>query len=296
MLKRADVNTLLELWHLVRPQQWAKNIFVFFGLLFSQVRPDATLVLTVCLAAVVFSLGASGVYVLNDLADREGDRRHPKKRLRPLAAGTVSVGTALLLVAIIWLVSFVLAYLISPVMVILLAIYIALNLGYSLGLKQVVYVDVAILASGYILRVLAGTLAVGPPPSGWLLISTTALAVFLGFTKRRVELTKFMSDGSSYRRVLGHYGLTALNRAVWISASSVMLSYTLFTMSPEVRQTHGWLDLILTAPFVVWGVGRYLYLQHTREKGDDPTSDILRDPVMVISVLGWVVIRIWLVF
>lgn len=105
-----------------------------------------------------------------------------------------------------------------------------------------------------------------------------------------------MSEGANYRRVLEHYNLTALNRAVWLAALSVMLSYTLFTMSPEVRQTHEWLDLILTAPFVIWGVGRYLYLQHAQEKGDDPTGDILRDPFMVIPVLGWVVVRIWLVF
>lgn len=296
MLTRADVNTLPGLWHLIRPKQWAKNIFVFFGLLFGQVRPEATLVLEVCLAAVVFALCASGIYVLNDLADRKSDRQHPKKRFRPLAAGTVSVRAAVLLVLVLWLVSFVFAYFISPTMVMLLAVYIALNLAYSFSLKHVAYVDVAILASGYILRVLSGTSAVGSPPSGWLLGSTVALALFLGFTKRRVELAKFMSDGANYRRVLEHYSLTALNRAVWLSALSVMLSYILFTISPKVRQMHGWSDLVLTAPFVVIGVGRYLYLQRGNEKGDDPTGDILRDPVMVISVLAWVIVRLWLVF
>lgn len=296
MLKHADVNTLPRLWHLVRPKQWAKNIFVFFGLLFGQVGPEATLVLEVCLAAVVFALCASGIYVLNDLADRKSDRQHPKKRFRPLAAGTVSVRVAILLLVILWLVSFGLAYFISPTMVLLLAIYVALNLAYSFGFKHVAYVDVAILASGYILRVLSGTSAVGFPPPAWLLTSTIALALFLGFTKRRVELAKFMSDGANYRRVLEHYSLTALNRAVWFSALSVMLSYVLFTVSPEVRQLHGWSDLILTAPFVVLGVGRYLYLQREDGRGDDPTGDILRDPPMVIAVLSWIVIKLWLIF
>ena len=296
MLGRTTLDTLPGLWHLVRPKQWAKNIFVFFGLLFGQVRPEAGLVLEVCLAAVAFAFCASGIYVLNDLADRKSDRQHPKKRFRPLAAGTVSVRAALFLLVGLWLLGFVLATFISPTMVMLLGIYIALNIAYSFGLKHVAYVDVAILASGYILRVLSGTSAVGFPPSGWLLASTTALALFLGFTKRRVELAKFMGDGADYRRVLEHYSLTALNRAVWLSALGVMLSYVLFTVSPEVRQIHGWLDLTLTAPFVVLGVGRYLFLQRGNEKGDDPTSDILRDPVMGGSVLAWVVSRVWLAF
>ncbi len=296
MLERANVNALPELWRLMRPHQWAKNIFVFFGLLFSRVKPDTPLLLEVCLAAVVFSLGASGVYVLNDLADRESDRRHPKKRSRPLAARTVSAGAAKLLLTGLWLVSFVLAYLVSPIMVVLIAVYIALNIGYSYGLKHIVYVDVAVLASGYVLRILAGTSAVGYPPSGWLLFSTTALAFFLGFTKRRVELARFLGDGTSYRRVLQHYSLITLNRAVWLTALSITLSYTLYTISPGVRQAHNWWDLALTTPFVVYGVGRFLFLQYGKQKGDDPTGDILRDPYMVISVLGWITVRIWLVF
>ena len=279
----------------MRPKQWVKNIFVFFGLLFSLEVPDASRFGMVCLAAVVFSLGASGVYVLNDLADRESDRHHPTKRFRPLAAGTVSVAAARLLLVSLWLLSFVLAYLVSPLMVVLLALYIAINLGYSFGLKHIVYVDVAVLASGYILRVLAGTLAVGYPPSGWLLLSTTALAVFLGFTKRRVELAKFLGDGVSYRRVLQRYSLPTLNRAVGLSAVSVALSYTLYTVTSEVRQAHGWWDFALTVPFVIGGVGRYLFLQFGRQKGDDPTGDILRDPYMVVSVLGWTAARMWLV-
>lgn len=295
MPERSDINILPGLWHLMRPKQWAKNIFVFFGLLFGQIKPEATLVLEVCLVAVVFALCASGIYVLNDLADRKSDRQHPKKRFRPLAAGTVSVRVAILLLVILWLVSFGLAYFISPTMVLLLAIYVALNLAYSFGLKHVAYVDVAILASGYVLRVLSGTSAVGFPPSSWLLASTTALALFLGFTKRRVELGKFMSDGANYRRVLEHYSLTSLDRAVWLSALGVMLSYVLFTINSEVLQLYGYLDLILTAPFVILGVGRYLYLQRGGEKGDDPTSDILRDPLLVVSVLAWIVIRLWLI-
>lgn len=296
MLERSNINALSDLWHLMRPRQWSKNIFVFFGLLFSLIEPDTSQVLMVCLAAVVFSLGASGVYVLNDLADRESDRNHPQKRSRPLAAGTVSVGAATQLLAGLWLIGFVLAYLVSPIMVVLLAAYIGLNLGYSYGLKHVIYVDVAVLASGYVLRVLAGTLAVGNPPTGWLLFSTTALALFLGFTKRRVELAKFLSNGASYRRVLQLYSLATLNRAVWLSAPSTALSYTLYTMTPEVRQVHGWWDMTLTAPFVICGVVRYLFLQFGRQKGDDPTGDILRDPYMVVSVLGWMIARIWLVF
>lgn len=296
MVDRTKVNALPELWKLIRPKQWAKNIFVFFGLLFSQVKPNVSLVLEVCLAAVIFSLCASGIYIINDLADRKSDRRHPKKRERPLAAGTVSVGAATLLLVGLWSASFTLAFFISPVMVILLTVYIVLNLGYSFGLKHIVFLDIAILSSGYILRILTGTLAVGYPPSGWLLFCTTALALFLGFTKRRVELAKFLNDGANYRRVLQHYSLTTLDRAVWITASSIALSYILYTSTLEVRETHGWWDLVLTAPFVVYGVGRYLFLQYSRAKGDDPTADILRDSHMVVVVIGWVATRIWLMY
>src|SRR5262245_28802465 len=182
------MNSAGDLWRLMRPRQWVKNGFVFVGLLFANAWRQPQLRLRVVLAAVAFCLVSSGVYIFNDLMDREQDLNHERKKTRPLAAGRVSSGTAVILLIVLWIVGFGVALLVSRTVLGLLLVYILINVAYSVRLKDVVLLDVFLVAAGFMLRILAGTIGVGIPPSQWLLICGLMMALFLGFTKRRAEL------------------------------------------------------------------------------------------------------------
>ena len=195
------MTTALDLLKLMRPRQWVKSGFVLIGVLFAHAWHDAGTVRRVLLAAAAFSLVASGVYVFNDLMDREHDAAHPRKRERALAAGRVSTGAAVALLIVLLAAGFVLGYLSSPVVLYILLAYVALNLGYSLGLKHVVLLDVFLIAGGFMLRLLAGTLGVRIAPSQWLLLCGLMLSLFLGFAKRRAELYAAAGGTAGARKV-----------------------------------------------------------------------------------------------
>lgn len=282
------------LLRLMRPRQWVKNLFVFTGLLFSHAWDDSALVLRVVAAAVAFSFMASAIYVINDLADREADRRHPVKRHRPLASGAVGVPAALLLAALLIVVAAALAAWVSSSVLWLIAAYAVLNLAYSAGLKQVVILDVFLIAAGFMLRILAGTLGVDIAPSQWLLLTGLFLTLFLGFAKRRAEWTAAAGSGAAQRRVLAQYGPELLDHMLSVAAAGVVMSYSLYTMSPETIARHGTASLIYTVPFVLYGIFRYIHLLHHRQRGEDPASDLLLDPHMVATFLAWLTTTVWL--
>ena len=255
-------------------------------MLFGHAWQQPQLVYPVLLAAAAFSLGASAVYVGNDLADRRSDREHPQKRLRPLASGAVSVATALALGAVCLLASLLLAYAASPAVLAIMLAYFVLNVGYSLGLKHVVLLDVFIIASGFMLRILAGTLGVGIAPSHWLMLCGLLLTLFLGLAKRRAEL-KALADGGSHRRVLDDYSPELLDQLISICSAGVIVSYSLYTVSAETVAMHGTGDLIYSVPFVIYGMFRYLYLLHRRAGGGDTAIELARDPHLLATVGGW---------
>lgn len=272
---------------LLRPHQWVKNGFVFVGLIFGEAFSNLALLGQVALAALAFSLAASSIYVINDLADREKDRLHPVKRHRPLAAGTVNVTQALLLAGACLFGALMLAHTVSLAVLLIVAAYAAINVGYSMGLKHVVVLDVFIIAAGFMLRLLAGTLGVGIAPSNWLLLCGLMLTLFLGFSKRRAELAAMSGKGGSHRKVLDDYDPALLDQFITVCAGATVVSYSLYTVSPETVALHGTTNLMVTVPFVVYGMFRYLFLLHRRGGGGDPAAELLRDRHLLLAFGGW---------
>ncbi len=275
---------LLSLAVLMRPHQWLKNAFVFAGLLFSQSWQDGAMALKVLNAFAAFCCFSSMVYILNDWHDRAADARHPLKRLRPLASGAVPPVAALVLALLllaggVWLAAG------NAILLTLLGIYTALNLAYSWRLKQVPVVDVAIIASGFMLRLLAGTLAVGIPPSRWLLLAGLFVALFLGFSKRKAE--SFHNEADQ-RAVLEHYPPALLDIFMAVTMTASLMTYGLFATSPEAQLQHG--DrLVYTVPIVIFALLRYAYQVH-RGRGEDVSRDLLRDPWILAALAGWLAV------
>ncbi|MDH4233979.1 MAG: decaprenyl-phosphate phosphoribosyltransferase [Gallionella sp.] len=289
------MKTLFELLRLMRPYQWVKNTFVFIGLLFGHAWQDTQLVTQVMIAFMAFCLVSSAIYTINDIVDMEQDRRHPKKSRRPLASGNISVNAAIMLAALLGMLGFGLAYFASAAVLVILAGYALMNIAYSLRLKHVVILDVFIIATGFMLRILAGTLGVGIPPSQWLLLCGLMVTLFLGFTKRRAEIITLTEDKTSHRKVLEHYSPVLLDKMIVITAAGVIMSYSLYTMNPDTIRIHNTPNLIYTVPFVIYGVFRYIYLLHHQSGGGDPSRDLARDHHMLIVVGGWLAATIWLI-
>lgn len=280
---------------LLRPHQWIKSGFVFVGLLFGHAwsRPEA--VAAACLAAAGFSLAASAVYVFNDLVDREQDREHPKKRLRPLAAGTIGVPAAVLLGAVCAGLGLTLAWLAAPKVALLIGIYLLLNLGYSGGLKHVAVLDVFIISAGFMLRLLAGTEGIGIAASQWLLLCGLMVTLFLGFAKRRAELYALEEGAGSHRKVLDEYDPVLLDKMITVCASGSIVTYSLYTLSAQTLALHGTDRLMWTVPFVLYGMFRYLFLLHRQIGGGDAAADLLRDRHLLAAVAGWLLTVLWVI-
>ena len=268
----------------MRPHQWVKNVFVFAGLVFSQSWGNAALDLHVLHAFAAFCCASSMVYILNDWHDRASDALHPVKRKRPLASGTVSAFAALLLAAALLAAGIFLAAG-NRTLLLLLALYVALNVAYSWWLKQVPVVDVSIIAAGFMLRLLAGTLAVQIAPSRWLLLTGIFLTLFLGFCKRKAES---FQEESSQRAVMAHYPPALIDTFIATTMTATLTTYSLFATSPEAQLQHGQ-RLLYTVPVVVFGLLRYTYQVH-RGRGEDVARDLLRDPWLLGAGVLWLLI------
>lgn len=289
------MKTVVELLRLMRPHQWVKNAFVFTGLLFGHAWHDTTLVWQVVAAALAFSLVSSCIYIINDIVDREQDRIHPKKKNRPLAAGTVSMPSAVTLAVVLAVTALLLGFWVSVTALWLIAGYAVMNLAYTLYFKHVVILDVFIIAAGFMLRILVGTLGVDIPPSQWLLLCGLMVTLFLGFTKRRAEIIALSDDKATHRKVLEHYSPVLLDKMITITAAGLIMSYSLYTMNPDTIRIHSTENLIYTVPFVMYGVFRYIYLLHHQNRGSDTAQDLARDPHMLIAVGAWLVATIALI-
>ncbi len=270
------------LLRLIRPHQWLKNVFVFAGLMFSHAWNKGPLVEQVLLAFLAFCCASSLVYILNDWRDRAADAQHPVKRHRPLASGAVTPQAALGLAAVLGVLAVTLAWG-QALLLALLGVYVLLNLGYSWGLKHVPVVDVSLIASGFMLRLLAGTVAVGIPPSRWLLLTGLFIALFLGFAKRKAET---FHAPEQQRAVLEHYPPSLLDTYLAVTMTATVITYGLYATSIEALQQHGG-RLIYTVPVVVFALLRYTYQVH-RGRGEDVSRDLLRDPWIVAAGLAWI--------
>jgi 4-hydroxybenzoate polyprenyltransferase len=270
----------------LRPRQWLKNIFVFAALVFAERLSDPAAVVRVCAAFVVFCVLSSAVYLINDVRDREADRRHPHKRRRPIAAGEISPQWASTASVVLAAASLFAAFRLSSGFGSAAVIYLGLNLAYSFGLKRVVILDVMIVAAGFLLRALSGALVIHVEISRWLVLCTGLLALFLGFVKRRQELTA-LDGGAETREILKEYSLPFLDQMIAIVTGATVVAYSLYAFSPEVAQKLGTEHLGLTIPFVLFGIFRYLYLVHQRGVGENPTVVVMTDLPLIVDVALW---------
>ncbi len=271
----------------MRPAHWVKNLIVFAALIFAQVYMIPGKVWLAALAFVAFCLATSSVYLVNDIFDRESDRNHPLKSKRPLASGLFPVWAATIASIALFVLSIAIAAYINMMTLLALAAYLVLNLAYSAILKHVVIIDVMTIAAGFVLRAVAGGLAIEVPISAWLLVCTTLLALFLGFGKRRHELTLLTDGATDHRTSLESYSTPFLDQMISVVTASTVVAYAFYTLSPEVADHFGTRWLSLTIPFVLYGIFRYLFLIFHKEMGGNPTRLMLTDPPLLVCVLLW---------
>ena len=289
------MNRPLDFFKLMRPHQWLKNGFVFTGLLFGHAWNDSQLVLHILAAFAGFSLVASSIYTFNDLLDKNQDKRHPEKKNRPLAAGRITTNAAIVWSLLLGVAGFSFGWFASTTVLAILVVYAVINVAYSYRLKHVVILDVFIIASGFMLRILAGTLGVDIPPSTWLLLCGMMITLFLGFAKRHAEIQMLESGSGKHRKVLAYYSRDMLDKFLVITAACVIMSYSLYTMSVDTIATQGTENLIYTVPFIVYAIFRYILVLQNGRGGSDPARDLPRDPHIVLSVIGWLVTTLWMI-
>jgi 4-hydroxybenzoate polyprenyltransferase len=279
----------------LRPRQWVKNLFVFAGLVFSQHLFSAAV--WPALGAFVIFCGLSGaVYLLNDVADRDKDRRHPDKRRRPVAAGRLAVGHAWAAAAVLVVTGLAAAVWLSRPFALVALAYVVVFLAYSAWLKHVVVVDVLVVALGFVLRAAGGALAIDVAISGWLLICTVLLALFLALGKRRHEVLTLQEDASRHRPILAEYSAELLDQMIAVVTASTVTAYALYTMSPETVARFHTQRLPATLPFVLYGIFRYLYLLHHRRLGGNPTDLFVRDRPLLVNTLLWLVAVLLIIY
>ena len=270
----------------MRPRQWIKNIFIFAPLVFDKKLTDPTALLKTIAGALLFSLVASSVYLLNDISDVEADRLHPRKKHRPIASSALSIPVASASATLLILVGLGLAYFISPAFFIVCLIYFTLNISYSLWLKHIVILDVLLLSSFYVIRVAAGVTIIDVERfSPWLYMAATSVALLMGIGKRRGELLKAQDEANSSRKVLKNYTLPFLDNLLMIVLTITIMTYSLYTfVAPNLPESH---VTMLTIPFVIFGVFRYLYLLQVEGHGETPEEIVVQDRPFQINMLLW---------
>lgn len=269
-----------------RPKQWSKNLLVFAALLFTANFKQTDLVVKTLLAFAAMCLISSATYIVNDLVDLERDKAHPKKSKRPIASGEVPVGAAVGLAVVLGAASIAIAFSINRETAFLIGLYLAMQAVYNMGVKQVPVADVFVISFGFILRAALGAAAISVPISPWLLFCTGALALMLGFGKRRNE---FVSQGEARkksRESLEGYNLQVLDALVTMACVGAALCYALYVIESDTGRKYP--GLIFTAPFVFYGVSRYVYLVFKREQGEEPENLLFKDPHILFTILGFV--------
>jgi len=283
---------MFALIRLLRPHQWIKNSFVFAGIIFAHLQHNAVLVKQAGILAVAFCLVSSAAYIVNDIFDRANDAAHPLKKLRPLAAGTISVTTALITALILTIASFSLAMLTTHTAVAILFCYLLLSIAYSAWLKNWLYLDILVIASGFLLRILAGTIGIGITPSNWILVCSLCLTLFLGFNKRRAEQRLLQQAELPLPPILQRYQPRLLDTLIWLTALATILSYIFYT-AHQFHAINFHPSFIFSIPLVAFGIIRYLYLSKQNlvsYHGIDMARDILQDPYLLTSLAVWVII------
>jgi 4-hydroxybenzoate polyprenyltransferase len=271
----------------MRPGHWVKNLVIFAALIFAREYGDTRKIGMAILAFAAFCLGTSAVYLFNDILDRHSDKKHPVKSKRPIASGKLPVPLALAASSFLILAAVLLSLLINFDTFLTLAFYLIINYAYSTVLKHLVIIDVMTIAAGFVIRAVAGGLAIQVPISPWLLVCTTLLALFLSFGKRRHELSLLSNEAVGHRRSLEHYSLPFLDQMISVVTASTVVAYAFYTLSPEVVEHFGTQWLFLTIPFVLYGIFRYLFLIFKKDQGGSPARLMLTDLPLLICILLW---------
>jgi 4-hydroxybenzoate polyprenyltransferase len=293
---RGRSSTLAALFETLRPQQWVKNGFVFAALIFSQSLTRGDRCLRVTLAALVFCLISSAAYILNDILDAAEDRRHPTKKFRPIAAGRISPSVAGMAGVLLGGAGLLGAWKLNAGFLGIVVAYLALNVLYSSFLKKVVLLDVFIVAAGFLFRVIGGGLVIQVPISPWLIVCTTLLALFIALSKRRHELVLLGAQAPEHRAILASYTPYFLDQLIGIVTASTVVTYALYTLSPDVQSKFPGKRLEITIPFVLFGIFRYLHLIHHHEQGGNPARVLFTDPVLLSVVLIWAASVIFIIY
>ena len=281
---RGRAGTAHAAFRALRPQQWTKNLLVFAGIVFAAQLGDPVRWLEAIACFIAYCAASSAAYVVNDVRDVEADRLHPKKRLRPIASGELSPRTALQLAIALAVLAVALVVPLGLASLALLATFVAIQAAYTLGLKHLVLVDVFAIAALFVVRAVAGGVAVDVPISPWLILCTGLLALFLALGKRRAELVLVESRATPGRRVLDGYTVPLIDQFVGIIASATIVAYALYTFTARDSRT-----LMITIPYVVFGVFRYILLLHRQDMGEEPDQVLLRDVPILAAVSLWAV-------
>jgi 4-hydroxybenzoate polyprenyltransferase len=277
----------LQLILSLRPNQWTKNLLVFAGLIFGLRLGDSAAVTRAVVAFLVFCLLSGVVYLINDIRDREADRLHPTKSRRPIASGGLSPRIALSAAVTIAAVAIAAAFMVTTSFGVVATTYLLLLGLYSASLKHLVILDVLTIAAGFVLRALAGAVAVDVEFSHWLLLLTLLLALFLALSKRRAELVALADDARGHRRSLAEYSPYLLDQMIGVVTASTLLAYAFYTIDEETVRKFGTDRLLWTVPFPLYGIFRYLYLVHQREGGGNPSETLLTDRPLLACVALW---------
>ncbi len=282
-----NANLLMAMLVAVRPVQWVKNVVVFAGALFSGLAVDSRSMLHATIAALSFCLVSSATYVFNDLRDREADRRHPRKQLRPIAAGAISTPIASLLCAVTLAGGIALAASLGWLFSQVVAVYLATNVAYSLGLKRVVILDAMLVALGFVLRAVAGAVAVGVSASSWIVVCSLELAMLIVLGKRRADLLTAERGGARDSLPKEWYTLPILDHLMTASAGAAIVTYAMYTLDAETIFRIGSRRLVFTLPMVVYACLRYLFLAQSERTTDDPSTLFVTDVGLILSAVAW---------
>lgn len=284
-----------------RPSQWTKNLIVFAAVVFSRRVGDLDSLLSAVIAFFLFSFISSAVYIMNDILDREGDRRHPQKKQRSIASGALPVPAAAAGGVGLAVVALALGFRLAVPFGVTLAAYFVLNALYSARLKSVVGLDVLLISLGFVLRAIGGVEALAGMDadvllSPWLLVCTLFLSLLLGLCKRRVELAVLGADAARHRPVLGSYSLPFLDNLIVVVAASTIIAYSIYTIWPETVEKFDTELLVYTIPFVVYGIFRYLYLVFERDTGGNPSEVLYRDRPILGTMILWIASVLAIIF
>ena len=280
----------------MRPGQWTKNLVLFASIIFAEHLFHGKLLLESLGAFALFCLLSSTIYIINDIRDVEQDRTHPLKSKRPIAAGELSISFAILAAGLIGSGSLLSAFILNVNFGFVATAYFLLLSAYSFYLKHIVILDVLTLAIGFVLRAVAGAVVIGVEFSSWLLLCTILLALFIALSKRRHELVLLGDNAHSHRRILKEYSPHLLDQMIGVMTASTLMAYALYTMAPETKAKFGTSYMILTIPFVIYGIFRYLYLVHHEEQGGSPTAMLINDRPILFNVLLWILVSVLIIY